>query len=173
MHLKGTSSRPAIDGWVEKSGSFSLSVTTRVAERFRRTTNLRGKMERAGGMTVIKGSVSSGASQRGQIMIFVAVALVGVMMIASGSPALALALIPVGLALYVPLRGDADNSEYLMSELQKTLAAKPTLPKATRPAPVATTRTTTTAKVVKAGAAKPATTAGTAKPAASKSKTQG
>ena len=64
MQAPGSPSRPALDGWVEKSGQFSLGMTCEVSSRFTRTTYLRGKLEREGSYTAIRGQVSSGAAGR-------------------------------------------------------------------------------------------------------------
>ncbi|MEP7293329.1 MAG: hypothetical protein ABI835_16215, partial [Chloroflexota bacterium] len=66
MHAKETSTRPALDGWVEKSGTFSISLSAPVIGKFRRRTALTAKVERQSGITVIEGSVPSGASREGQ-----------------------------------------------------------------------------------------------------------
>lgn len=129
MHAKETSTRPAIDGWVEKNGAFSLGVTTRVAGRFTRTTYMRGKLERQSGITVVKGTVSSGATRESKAFIFIACALVAAGLILSGNVLMGLIVVPFALALYIPLTGDHTNSEILMNELQRALKAKVTPPK--------------------------------------------
>ncbi|MFO7323058.1 MAG: hypothetical protein DIU68_015130 [Chloroflexota bacterium] len=131
MHAKPTSTRPALDGWVEKNGSFCISVTSAVVGRFQRTTYLRGRLERQGSATVIKGAVPQGASREHKIIIYGVLAAMGLMFAGMGSPWLSVLLIPLGAALYIPLTGDFNNSETLISELEKTLKAKPTPPKAT------------------------------------------
>lgn len=130
MQAKGTSTRPALDGWVEKSGAFSLGVTSLVAGRFNRTTYLRGKLEREGGLTVIKGQVPRGATRENMIVIFAVVAIMALMLVAMGSTWMGLIVLPIGAAFYIPLSGDYFNSELLIGELQKTLKAKETPPKA-------------------------------------------
>jgi hypothetical protein len=130
MHVKGTSSRPAIDGWVEKSGSFSLAVTGTVKGRFRRTTSLHGKMERQGSYTTIRAHVNAGATRENLIVIYGALALVALALVATGNVLMALVVPLVGTALYVPLTGDNENSDFLLNELRKTLGAKATPPKA-------------------------------------------
>jgi hypothetical protein len=135
MHLKPTTSRPALDGWLEKSGAFSLGVSSVVVGRFSRSTYLRGRLERQNGYTVVHGSVSGGASHKDKIVIFVALALIAAALALRGSVTLALVIAPLAAALYIPLTGDHQNSETLISELQKTLKARENPP---RPAKKAT-----------------------------------
>ncbi len=132
MHLKPTASRPALDGWLEKSGAFSLGVSSVVVGRFNRSTYLRGKLERQSGYTVIHGSVSGGASHRDKLVIFVTLALIAAALALRGSVTLALVVAPIAAALYIPLTGDHQNSETLIGELQKTLKARGTPPKAAK-----------------------------------------
>lgn len=120
--------RLSFDGWVEKKGSFSLGVTTQVLGRFPRTTYFTGKAERLGGCTMISGTVAAGASMRGLMLIVGGLALAGGALMFTGNTLVGMAMIPVAGILYVPLRGDYENSEILIGELQKTLKAKFTPP---------------------------------------------
>lgn len=129
LHVPGTKSRPQMDGWVEKNGSFAMGVTTPVQWRFRRRTYLQGRAERQGGVTVVTGTVPGGAGRQGQIAVFAALLIVGLLILVQGNAMLAIIAVLAGAALYIPLRGDYDNSEILLSELQKTLNAKLTPPK--------------------------------------------
>lgn len=129
LQVKGSGSRAELDGWIDKSGEFSLSVTTPVARYFKRRTSLRGKIERKGGSTVAAGSVPDGVPREGRLLVLVALGLVGAMMMGSGNPALALVVLPVGLGLHIAMKGDHDNSAILVNELQKALKAKSTPPK--------------------------------------------
>lgn len=86
MQAKPSSSRPALDGWVEKNGAFSLAVTSVVAGRFNRTTRLHGKLEREGGVTVIRGQVSRGATRENMIIIFGVIAVMALALVGMGSP---------------------------------------------------------------------------------------
>lgn len=129
MQARATSSRPALDGWVEKNGSFSLGVTSLVAGRFNRTTHFRGKLERESGVTVIKGQVSVGATRENMIVIYIVIALMALALVGMGSPWLGVLMLPIGAALYIPLAGDAFNSALLIGEIQKTLKAKDAPPK--------------------------------------------
>jgi hypothetical protein len=131
LQVKGSASRAELDGWIDKSGDFSLTITSRVAVYFKRHTTLRAKVERKSGFTQITGSVPDGVPREGRILVFAALGVVSAMLLSSGSPLLALIVLPVGLALYVAMKGDHDNSAVLMNELQKTLKAKPTPPKKT------------------------------------------
>src|SRR5450432_3119094 len=45
MHVKESSSRPALDGWVEKSGAFSISMSLKVIGKFSRRTVLKARVE--------------------------------------------------------------------------------------------------------------------------------
>lgn len=128
LQQKGTVSRPGLDGWVEKNGSFSLAVSSKVAKRFHRTTRLQGKAERLGSMTVLKGSVADGVSPREQVVIVGALALVGLFIISTGNLLPGLIAIAAGVVLNIPLMGDYQNSQTLTSEVQKTLKAKTTPP---------------------------------------------
>lgn len=129
MQAKGTGSRPGMDGWVEKSGAFAVSITTPVAGRFQRRTTLHGKLEKAAGFTVVHIDVASGATKQGTILILAAVALIALTLIGSGNVMLALALIPLGAYLYIPMRGDHENSSVLVADVQRTLKARNTPPK--------------------------------------------
>ncbi len=129
MHVKGTSTHPALDGWVEKGGAFALGVSTTVVGKFSRRTTLKAKVERQSGVTVIRGSVPNGGSKQGQLVVFGALALVAATMIANGNVLFALLMIPFAAYLYIPMRGDLLNSEILIDEVQKTLKAKPKPPK--------------------------------------------
>ncbi len=147
MQVKGTSSRPGFDGWVEKNGAFALSITTPVIGGFQRRTTLHGKMERRDGCTVIDATVPSGASKQGIIAMLGGVALMVLGMIGSGNVLFALALLPLGAYLYIPMRGDYENSSILINDLQKTLKAKDTPPK--RPTADAQPRRATVESAVK------------------------
>ncbi len=129
MHAKGTSTHPVLEGWVEKSGAFSLSISTKVIGKFARRTTLKAKVERQSGVTIIRGSVPNGSSKQGQLIVFGGLALVAATMFANGNALFAVMLIPVAAYLYIPMRGDLLNSEILIDEVQKTLKAKPKPPK--------------------------------------------
>ncbi|HEX2906891.1 MAG TPA: hypothetical protein VHO69_08530 [Phototrophicaceae bacterium] len=128
LQQKGTTSRPGMEGWVEKNGNFALAVTINVMGRFPRTTRLQGKAERLGGMTVIKGAVADGVTPKNRLIILGALALVGGFIILSGNLLPGVIAIAAGLLLNIPLAGDHQNSQTLISEVQKTLRAKETPP---------------------------------------------
>lgn len=124
-----------LEGWVEKSGRFSLGVTTTVMRRFPRTTRLEARVERENGITVIKGFVSDGVEPRQRAIIYGALVLAGVLIILSGSLLPGLLALVAPLPLNIPLEGDCNNSQILLGELQRTLRAKSTPPAPTKKAP--------------------------------------
>ena len=158
LHTPGSKSRPQLDGWVEKSGRFSMHVNSNVKWRLMRKTVLQGKAEKLGNITLIQGTVPGGVGTQGMLVIFAALAAVAVIVYTQGNAILAAAAILAGIGLYVPLVGDFQNCETLLSELQKAVNAKFTPPNgkptATASAstvtrtPTTATRTTTTAKAV-------------------------
>ena len=129
LHAPGTKSRPQLDGWVEKNGKFALAVTSKVFGRFRRKTYLRGQAERDSGTTTIRGSVPSGLPRNRQIFVLVMLAIIALIVFAQGNAILALVVMFSGAALTIPFQGDFDNSEVLLTELQRALQAKFTPPK--------------------------------------------
>jgi hypothetical protein len=133
LHVPGTKSRPQLDGWVEKNGRFAMTVTTKVRWRFDRRTSLYGRAERQGGITYVEGTVSGGVGRDGQIVIFGALLIIALLTLSQGNAILAIVAVLAGLALFIPMRGDYNNSEILLSELQKALNAKFTPPKKDTP----------------------------------------
>jgi hypothetical protein len=130
LHAPPSKSRPQLDGWVEKNGRFAISTSSKLRWRFSRRTHLYGKAERQSGVTVIEGNVPGGVSHEGQAVIFGALLLVGLLIFfIQGNALFAIVAVMVGMALFIPLRGDYHNSEILLSELQKTLNARLTPPK--------------------------------------------
>jgi len=129
LHTKGTGSRPTLDGWVEKGGRFSLAMSSKVARRFTRKTQLRGEIKREDGVTVIQGDVPSGAPRRAQLIIYGALVIVGILLLAGGNAVLAIVTALAGAYLYVPLTGDHHNSAILVSEVQRALKARQTPPR--------------------------------------------
>ncbi|MFN8531235.1 MAG: hypothetical protein U0670_21750 [Anaerolineae bacterium] len=130
LQIRGTNNRPGLDGWIDKSGTFSISVNAPVLGNVPRRTNLRGKLEKDSGYTVVRGDVPSGARPAGIGLMFGAMGLVALMLLNSGSQLLALAIPAIAAYLFIILRGDDLNSEYLLDELMKMLRAKETPPKA-------------------------------------------
>ncbi len=173
LHQPKTRSSPALDGWVEKNGRFSLALTTPVVAQFTRTTRLHAEIKRENGQTVIRGDVPDGAGPQGQVMVLIGIALVALFVLAQQQAVLAILAVLAGAALYIPMRGDYDNSDRLLLEVERTLKASPKAPKAA-------TKTGTTKAVATAAAAKKATSARPAagkatasKPSASKPKSAG
>ncbi|MDX1993107.1 MAG: hypothetical protein SF029_11990 [bacterium] len=158
MQAKGSSSRPELHGWIEKNGHFSLAVTSSVFGRLHRTTRMSGAALRENGSTVIRGYVSDGVSPQWQKILAGVLVVVCVVLLFSGQAVLGLSALLVGGAAYVPMRGDYNNSEILLMELERTLKAspkpskKPGTTSAPRPAKPAVVRPA----VAKAGAGKPA-----------------
>ncbi len=129
LHSPGTKSRPQLDGWVEKNGSFAITVTTTVHGRFKRKTILRGQAERESGETIIRGNVPGGLARDKQTMIFGIMFAIALLVFLQGSAIMALVFILVGAAITIPLQGDFNNSEILLTELQRALKARLTPPK--------------------------------------------
>ena len=121
-----------LDGWVEKSGNFSLSVSTTVLRRFSRSTRLSGHVEKENGVTVVRGYVSDGADPRNRYIIYGILLVLGIFLGLAGYLLVGLLIIAVILPLNIPLEGDYVNSETLRGEVQRTLKAKSTLPAALR-----------------------------------------
>jgi hypothetical protein len=117
-----------IQGWVDKGGSFSLSVTSPVMRWFRRTTRLQAKAERQGSVTIVKGYVSDGVGPRERLIIFGAMGLLAILLVAAGALLPALIVVAAAAFLNIPLTGDYNNSDVLLSEVQRTLKAKHTPP---------------------------------------------
>jgi hypothetical protein len=129
MAARPTSTRPDLDGWVEKSGTFSLAVTSKIGRYFSRTTRLSGALARESGLTVIRGYVSDGVSPYWLRVLYGVLLLVTLGLLAVGEPLLALVAFGGGLVAYIPLRGDYVNSDILLMEIEKALKASPTPPR--------------------------------------------
>lgn len=129
LQVAGTKSRPQFDGWVEKSGRFAISVTTPVHGRFKRKTVMRGQAEREGGVTVVSGNVPGGLPRDRQMIVYAALVVIALLALSQGSALVAIVVLICGAALSIPLQGDFDNSELLLTELQRTLKARFTPPK--------------------------------------------
>jgi hypothetical protein len=159
LHTPGTKSRPQLDGWVEKSGRFSMGITGSVKWRLMRRTVLQGKAEKLGNITLIQGSVPGGVSGQGMLVILGALIAVAVLVYTTQNNAiLAGVALLAGVVLYIPLVGDFNNCETLLSELQKSVNAKFTPPSGK------TTTASASAAAVRP-ASKPATRITKAKPA--------
>ncbi len=164
MQAKESSARASLGGWVEKNGAFALNVSTPVVGRFRRRTVLRGKIERENGVTTVRGDVPSGVDRQGQIVVFIALGLLAVLLLTGGNAVPALAVLPLGAYLYIPMTGDHTNCDLLMGELQRTLKAKEKPPRKSSEA-----RTTGAAKAVSAKPSAPRATTARSNPSPSRS----
>ncbi|MCU0497832.1 MAG: hypothetical protein MUF87_10810 [Anaerolineae bacterium] len=193
LQAPASSTRPNLGGYVEKGGRFSISLTSNVIGRFTRQTRLDGVIEKDNGSTVIRGTVPDGASPQGQIMVLGGLALVGLMILSQGQTALAVLATLAGFVVYIPLRGDYENSDKLLLEVERTLKASPKPPKngttataakkttgttrtvaapkkTTTPSPAGAARTGSRPGVVKSGATEPKKTS-LKPPAPAKAKT--
>lgn len=130
LHATGTKSRPQIDGWVDKNGSFAMSVTTPVRWKFRRKTALQARARRDGGVTVIQGNVPGGLSRDKQMIVIGIMIITGLVLgITQSNVLMTIVLVLAGAALSIPFEGDYQNSEVLLTELQRALSAKFTPPR--------------------------------------------
>jgi hypothetical protein len=118
-----TATRPAMTGNVDKNG-FAVTITTPVIRNFRRSTGIKATFERDKGITVINGYVNTGASRKQQIMVFIGGLLVGLALIARGMFIQGVAIMTIGAYFYIPLQGDAKNSDYLIKQIRTLLKAK-------------------------------------------------
>jgi hypothetical protein len=129
INAKGSKSRPELDGWIEKGGIFSVSVTSNVFRRFPRTTRLSAKAERDGKITIIRGAVAGGIGPKGLRILVVFLLIVSMAIMISGQPMLTLVVFIVGGLALLPLHGDYINSEILLIEVERALKASPIPPK--------------------------------------------
>lgn len=123
MEQSETTTRPAMIGNVDKNG-FAVTITTSVIRNFRRSTGIKATFERDKGITVINGYVNTGASRKQQIMVFIGGLLVGLALIARGMFIQGVAIMAIGAYFYIPLQGDAKNSDYLIKQIRTILKAK-------------------------------------------------
>ena len=129
LQAKGSRSRPELDGWIEKNGTFSLTVTSKVIGRFPRTTRLTARAERDKGVTTVRGSVSDGISPHWSRILFIGLVVVAAALALSGQYMPAILVFVFGGIAYVPLHGDYINSDVLLIEVERTLKASPRPPK--------------------------------------------
>lgn len=109
-----------------------MSISTTVAKRFSRMTKLQGTLEREDKVTVIRGNVPDGLSKEGQALVFGVMLVLGLIVLSRGNAILAILVVAVAAAMYVPFRGDYENSTILVKELRKILNAKDRPPKRSR-----------------------------------------
>ena len=121
-----------LDGWVEKNGNFSISVSTTILRRFSRSTRLHGHVEKENGVTVVRGYVSDGADPRNRYIIYGILVVLGIFLALAGYLLIGLLVIAAIFPLNIPLEGDYINSSTLTGEVQRTLKAKASLPAALR-----------------------------------------
>lgn len=125
-----TATRPAIDGWVQKKGGrFSLGISTPVLLGIRRRTRLTGEITRESGVTVIRGDVSDGVGPRGQMLILSGMIAIAILSLFQQQVLLAGGLLIGAGALYVVMKGDYQNSDRLLLEIERVLKATPKPPK--------------------------------------------
>lgn len=129
LQAPASGSRPGLDGWIEKRGSFALAIDSPVLGRFVRQTRLEALVEREGDTTVIRGQVPGGASPGQQRLLIGGVIALCAFMLIQGEALVAMLAAVMGGILYIPLRGDYDNSEKLLIEVERTLKASPKVPK--------------------------------------------
>ncbi|MEM6281563.1 MAG: hypothetical protein AAF787_05170 [Chloroflexota bacterium] len=125
LHASATKSRPELDGWTEKSGTFSISLRRQVFGKLSRTTKLRGTADRENGVTVIRGTVPEGVNRQWLMIIALVVVALSAYMFLSGELMLAIMIVMAGLVMLVPLWGDHINHDVLLYELERALKAKP------------------------------------------------
>lgn len=161
--LHTRSSRGQIDGWTDKGGKFSLALTAPVLRSLKRRTVLTARAERENGVTVIRGDVPSGAGPRERAVVYGALAIGALILIGAGQILLSVLILPAALLLYLPMKGDHDNHQTLVGDVQRTLKARSTPPKpaagasAVRQTGTAARQTGTTARQTGSSkAAKPA-----------------
>jgi len=130
--LQGRGGKYNLNGWTEKGGKFALSLETPIFSpplpRVRRRTELRGIVEKEGGVTVIRGIVPDGVTPVGRVWVYGALFIAGIFIVLAKQLLVALMLIPLGVALYIPMKGDYVNCELLLNEVQRILKARYTPP---------------------------------------------
>lgn len=129
IQAKPTKTRPELNGWIEKGGTFSIRITTKVAGRFPRSTRLSAKAQREKGITVIRGYVADGIGPQWLRILIGVVIFVALALWLTNEPMLAVIVLLFGGLAYIPMRGDYLNSDLLLLEVEKTLKASPKPPK--------------------------------------------
>jgi hypothetical protein len=125
-----------LEGWVDKNGTFSLTVSSRVARVFSRRTRLQGDLKRDKGITTINGYVPDGVAPRQRAIIMIGMVLAGFFLIVSGNGLPGIIAIIVAPIFLIPLAGDYANSEALLKEVRRSLHARegtPPKPAARKP----------------------------------------
>lgn len=117
-------SKQGLEGAAEKDGRFWLAIRSPVVLGIQRRTHLDAQCERSGSTTVIRGAVSHGVPPKNAAAVVGVAVLIGAIILLNGEGVLGILAIVIGLALYIPLVGDARNSETLLKEVKRTLNAK-------------------------------------------------
>lgn len=123
MAQNETPKKPKITGKATKEG-FVLNVKAPVIGSFQRSTSMKATLNRDKGTTVINGFVNTGGTRQLQIMIFVGAIIIGLALMALGYFIQGVLVGGIGAAMYIPLQGDAQNSEYLLKQMKSALSAK-------------------------------------------------
>ncbi len=129
IHAKATKTSPDLGGWIDKDGTFAITLTSKVLRRFRRTTRLRGSIFRDKGITVISGYVSDGVSPAWMRVLAVLLIIACGVVAFNGEFMVSLVMAFLGAISYIPLHGDYVNSDALLVIVERTLKADPKPPK--------------------------------------------
>ena len=103
---------------------FVLTVKAPVIWNFQRSTSMKATINRDKGTTVISGFVNTGGTRQLQIAIFVVGLLIGLGLMTMGLFIQGVLIGGIGAAMYIPLQGDAQNSDYLLKQMRSALSAK-------------------------------------------------
>lgn len=128
-----TATRPALDGYADKTGRFAIALTSDIFGRLSRKTWLEGTLSKEAGATVIRGTVPDGAPPKRQRYIVYAMPLIGLFLALNGAWLLAAAAVVLLAVLWATLKGDYENGDRLLLEIERLLKASPRPPK--KPAP--------------------------------------
>lgn len=130
LEAKATRTRPALDGYAEKKGGrFALTLSQPVVGPIQRSTRLEGHIAREHGLTVIRGSVPDGAPPRARWIVVGALLAAAVIALVAAQIIVTAVLIPAALGVYVLLKGDYENGDRLLVEVERALKANPIPPK--------------------------------------------
>lgn len=127
LHAK--SGKGAIDGWVDKDGRFSVSLTAPVLGKLTRHTVLTGRAERENGITIVRGNVPSGVAPNERRIAYALLAVGALFSIASGNILFTVLLIPATALLYISMHGDYENHQQLIGDVRRILKATEKPPK--------------------------------------------
>lgn len=127
LHAK--TSKGVIDGWADKNGRFSISITAPVVGKLTRHTVLTGRAERENGVTVVRGNVPSGVAPNERRIAYALLAVGALFSIASGNILFTVLLIPATALLYITMHGDYENHQQLVGDVRRILKATEKPPK--------------------------------------------